>query len=118
MQATEDRVREESFQEQDRGDAVASTQVGQSKDGIQQPQDSRNGQAQAVVNGNGVSQGMNGSGFGFDGMTNGFPNMAFANPADFQSMMQFMPNNAMGSFPNVMGEFTATKGRYFFSQYS
>lgn len=48
---------------------------------------------------------MDGTTLGFDGMTGGFPNMAFANPADFQSMMQYMPNNAMGGFPNMMGKF-------------
>ena len=46
-------------------------------------------------------QGMNG--FGFEGMSGGFPNMGFNNPADFNQMMQFMPNGAIGSFPNMMG---------------
>lgn len=104
LQATEDRVREESFQEQDRGDVAASNQDIQN-DGAQQPQSAQNMQPQAMTNGTGAGQGMNGTGFGFDGMTNGFPTMAFTNGMDFNSMTQFMPNNAMGGFPNMMGEF-------------
>ncbi|KAL8999924.1 MAG: hypothetical protein Q9169_001330 [Polycauliona sp. 2 TL-2023] len=87
--ATEDRVREESFQEQAQGDGATVTQQGE----LQQPQNQQNLQM----------QGVNGAALGFDGMNNGFPNMAFNNPGDFNAMMQFMPNNAMGAFPNMMG---------------
>ncbi|KAI4115180.1 MAG: hypothetical protein LQ345_004174 [Seirophora villosa] len=103
IEATEDRVREESFQEQDRGDAAASNLVGKPQNGSQHPTGSQNVQAPVTANGRGAGQGIDGTTLGFDGMTGGFPNMAFANPADFQSMMQFMPNNAMGGFPNMMG---------------
>ncbi|KAL9060980.1 MAG: hypothetical protein Q9206_000778 [Seirophora lacunosa] len=103
IEATEDRVREESFQEQDRGDAAASNLVGKPQNGSQHPTESQNVQAPVTANGRGAGQGMDGTTLGFDGMTGGFPNMAFANPADFQSMMQYMPNNAMGGFPNMMG---------------
>ncbi|KAL8917983.1 MAG: hypothetical protein Q9208_007647 [Pyrenodesmia sp. 3 TL-2023] len=103
IEATEDRVREESFQEQDRGDATVSDQARQKHHGSQQPQDSQTLRPQPTVGGNGAGQGMNGTAFGFDGMANGFPSMAFANPADMNSMMQFMPNNAMNGFPNMMG---------------
>lgn len=91
-QATEDRVREESFQEQAQGEGTTMNQSTQNDS--QQPQNQHGMQM----------QGMNGGNLGFDGMNNGFPNMAFNNPADFNAMMQFMPNNAMGAFPNMMGE--------------
>ncbi len=93
-QATEDRVREESFQEQAQGDGTTMNQSTQNDS--QQPQNQLGMQM----------QGLNGVNFGFDGMNNGFPNMAFNNPADFNTMMQFMPNNAMAAFPNMMGEFS------------
>ncbi|KAL8665770.1 MAG: hypothetical protein Q9168_007628 [Polycauliona sp. 1 TL-2023] len=91
-QATEDRVREESFQEQAQGDGATLNQSAQ-QDQSQQPQNQQSMQM----------QGMNSGTMGFDAMNNGFPNMAFNNPADFNTMMQFMPNNAMGGFPNMMG---------------
>ncbi|KAL8878663.1 MAG: hypothetical protein Q9198_003576 [Flavoplaca austrocitrina] len=89
IEATEDRVREESFQEQAQGDGV---EVNQSTHDSQQ---SQNQNAMQM-------QGLNGGNMGFDGMNSGFPNMAFNNPGDFNAMMQFMPNNAMGAFPNMM----------------
>ncbi|KAL8855979.1 MAG: hypothetical protein Q9178_007429 [Gyalolechia marmorata] len=92
IEATEDRVREESFQEQAQGDGAAMNQTTQ-QDGSQQTQNQHNMQM----------HGMNGGGMGFEGMNNGFPSMAFNNPGDFNAMMQFMPNNAMGAFPNMMG---------------
>ncbi|KAL8717333.1 MAG: hypothetical protein Q9225_005408 [Loekoesia sp. 1 TL-2023] len=107
IETTEDHVREESFQEQAQRDDAAPDQTGPQKDGSQQPQNQQNTQMQGpgqqwpTVNGTG--QGTNGGGFGFDGMNSGFPNMAFANPGDFNSMMQFMPSNVMGGFPNMMG---------------
>ncbi|KAL8769763.1 MAG: hypothetical protein Q9209_004379 [Squamulea sp. 1 TL-2023] len=92
IETTEDRVREESFQEQAQGDGSAINQVTQ-QDGSQQPQSQQGMQM----------QGTNGGSMGFDGMNNGFPNMAFNNPGDFNAMMHFMPNNAMGAFPTMMG---------------
>ncbi|KAL9600314.1 MAG: hypothetical protein Q9219_003264 [cf. Caloplaca sp. 3 TL-2023] len=106
IEAAEDNVHDGSLQEeQPRGDGVAADQAGPEKDGSQQPQNQQNtqGTAQQWPNPNGVAQGMNGVGFGMDSMNVGFPNMSFANPADFASMMQFMPNNAMAGFPNMMG---------------
>ncbi|KAL9047075.1 MAG: hypothetical protein Q9214_000256 [Letrouitia sp. 1 TL-2023] len=47
---------------------------------------------------NGVGQGM-----GFDGLNGGFPNTGFNGTPDMSQMMQFMPNNAMTAFPNIMG---------------
>ncbi|KAL9613320.1 MAG: hypothetical protein Q9167_002142 [Letrouitia subvulpina] len=47
---------------------------------------------------NGVGQGM-----GFDGLNGGFPNMGFNGTPDMSQMMQFIPNNAMTAFPNMMG---------------
>ncbi|KAI4237848.1 MAG: hypothetical protein LQ349_001543 [Xanthoria aureola] len=91
IEATEDRVREESFQEQAQGDGTTMNQSTQNDS--QQPQNQLGMQM----------QGLNGGNLGFDGMNNGFPNMAFNNPADFNTMMQFMPNNAMAAFPNMMG---------------
>ncbi|KAL8752047.1 MAG: hypothetical protein Q9199_006013 [Rusavskia elegans] len=91
IEATEDRVREDSFQEQAQGDGTTMNQSTQNDS--QQPQNQHGMQM----------QGMNGGNLGFDGMNNRFPNMAFNNPADFNAMMQFMPNNAMGAFPNMIG---------------
>ena len=52
--------------------------------------------------------GMNGVGFGFDGTNGGFPNLGFNGVGDFNQMMQFMPNgmpnNMMGTIPNMMGK--------------
>ncbi|KAL8813342.1 MAG: hypothetical protein Q9223_007067, partial [Gallowayella weberi] len=93
IEATEDRVREESFTEQARGEVAAATQVTQQQDSSQQLHN------QQIMQ----MQGMNGGNMGFEGMNNGFPNMAFNNPGDFNSMMQFMPNGVMGAFPNMMG---------------
>ncbi|KAL8735182.1 MAG: hypothetical protein Q9166_001058 [cf. Caloplaca sp. 2 TL-2023] len=90
--ATDDRVREESFQDQSGGDGAVANQITQS-DGSQQPQNQQNLHM----------QGMNGDSLGFEGMNNGYPNIAFNNPGDFNAMMQFMPNTAMGAFPNMMG---------------
>lgn len=107
-QATEDHVREDSFQEQVQRDDAAPDHTGPQKDGSQQPQNQQNtqmqGSGQQWPTINGTGQGTNGGGFGFDGLNNGFPNMAFANPGDFSLMMQFMPSNAMGGFPNMMGQ--------------
>lgn len=106
-QNTEDHVLEDSFQEQAREEAAASEQSGAQNDGSQQLQNQQNAQMQGSgqqwPNANGMGQGINGGGLGFDGMSNGFPNMGFANPGDFSAMMQFMPNNAMNGFPNMMG---------------
>ncbi|KAL8685462.1 MAG: hypothetical protein Q9218_007745, partial [Villophora microphyllina] len=107
IEATEDMVREESFQAQTQAEAAGEHQLASQANGFQQPQNQQNGQTQ-VGNpqwpaGQGVGQGITGGGFGFEGMNAGFPNMAINNPADFNSMMQFMPNNAMGGFPNMMG---------------
>ncbi|KAI4288231.1 MAG: hypothetical protein L6R35_002507 [Caloplaca aegaea] len=103
IEATEDRVREESFQEQDRGDAAASDLVGKPQNASQQALGSQNVQAPAMANGGGIGQGTGVTTLGFDGMPNDFPNLTFTNSANIQPMMQFMPNNAMGGFPNMMG---------------
>ncbi|KAL9030249.1 MAG: hypothetical protein Q9196_001603 [Gyalolechia fulgens] len=108
IEATEDHVREDSFQEQARGEAAASDRTSAQNDGSQQPQNQQitqtQGPGQQWPIANGAAQGVNGGGLGFDGMNNGFPNMAFANPGDFSAMMQFMPNHAMNGFPNMMGQ--------------
>ncbi|KAL8933178.1 MAG: hypothetical protein Q9216_006487, partial [Gyalolechia sp. 2 TL-2023] len=107
IETTEDHVREDSFQEQARGEAAASDQTNARNDGQQQSQNQQNtqmqGPGQQWSTTNGVGQGISGGGLGFEGMNNGFPNMAFANPGDFSTMMQFMPNNAMSGLPNMMG---------------
>lgn len=107
IETTEDHVREDSFQEQAREEAAALEQTGAQNDGSQPLQNQQNAQTQGSgqqwLAANGVGQGMNGGGLGFDGMNNGFPNMGFANPGDLSAMMQFMPNNAMNGFPNMIG---------------
>ncbi|KAL8988907.1 MAG: hypothetical protein Q9177_002086 [Variospora cf. flavescens] len=103
IEATEDRVREESFQEQDRGDAAASDLVGKPQNASQQALGSQNVQAPAMANGGDIGQGTGVTTLGFDGMPNDFPNLTFTNSANIQPMMQFMPSNAMGGFPNMMG---------------
>lgn len=81
--------------------------------GSQQPLNKQNGQTQAGNTqppaGQGAGQGFNGGGYGFEGMNVGFPNMALNNPADFNTMMQFMSNNAMGGFPNMMGQYCSVR---------
>lgn len=107
QQTTEDHIREDSFQEQAQGEAAASDQSSAQNEGSQQPQNQQNTQIQGLgqqwPTANGIAQGMNGGGLEFDGMNSGFPTMAFANPGDFNAMMQFMPNNLMNGFPNMMG---------------
>ena len=55
---------------------------------------------------NGSVPGMNNGVYGFDGVNSGFPNMGLNGSADFNQMMQFMPNGmqngSMGAFPNMM----------------
>ncbi|KAL8870157.1 MAG: hypothetical protein Q9174_003735 [Haloplaca sp. 1 TL-2023] len=106
-QATEDMVREESFQEHARAEDAAQGQESSKQDDAQQLSNGQGSQSQ-VTNGQwpmggGMGPGMNSSGYGFEGMNQGFPGMPFNNTGDFSSMMQFMPNNAMGAFPNMMG---------------
>ncbi|KAL9592909.1 MAG: hypothetical protein Q9179_006257 [Wetmoreana sp. 5 TL-2023] len=107
IEATDDQVREESFQEQARAEGAALNQTTSQQDGSQPPQNQQSVQMQGTdaqwPAGQTAGQGMNGGSYGFEGMSNGFPNMAFNNPGDFNSMMQFIPNNAMGAFPNMMG---------------
>lgn len=61
---------------------------------------------------NGAVQGMNNGSFGFDGINGGLSNMGFCNVADFNQMLQFMPNamqnNMMGMLPNMMCKLTHT----------
>ncbi|KAI4108714.1 MAG: hypothetical protein L6R37_000878, partial [Teloschistes peruensis] len=107
IETTEDRVREESFQAQTQAEDAGQEQPMSQANGSQQPLNKQNGQTQAGNTqppaGQGAGQGFNGGGYGFEGMNVGFPNMALNNPADFNTMMQFMSNNAMGGFPNMMG---------------
>ncbi|KAI4256122.1 MAG: hypothetical protein LQ352_002229 [Teloschistes flavicans] len=103
IEATEDRVREESFQAQTQAEDAGQEQATSKANGSQQPPNQQDGQTQLGNTQWPAGQGLNGGGFGFEGMNNGFPNMALNNPADFNTMMQFMPTNAMGGFPNMMG---------------
>ncbi|KAL8709344.1 MAG: hypothetical protein Q9220_005937 [cf. Caloplaca sp. 1 TL-2023] len=105
LQATEDRVREESYQEQAQGESENQNHPELQQDGSKQPQNQQSMQMQGMNGqwpaGNGMTSGING--FGVSGVNGGFPNMAMGNFGDYNSMMQFMPNNNMSAFPNVMG---------------
>ncbi|KAL8948351.1 MAG: hypothetical protein Q9222_005461 [Ikaeria aurantiellina] len=107
LQATEDRVREESYQEQAQGENGHPNQTDMQEEGSKQPHNQQSMQMQGMNGqwpaGNGMAPGINGSGYGVNGMNSGFPNMAMGNFSDYNAMMQFMPNNAMGAFPNMMG---------------
>ena len=100
-------VREESFQEHARAEDAAQNQESSKQDDAQQPSNEQGSQQQATNGqwpmGGDMGQGVSNSGYGFEGMNQGFPNMPFNNTGDFSSMMQFMPNNAIGAFPNMMG---------------
>lgn len=64
--------------------------------------------------GQGPIQGQSFTGnFGFDGTSNGFPSLGSYPQADFNQLMQFMPNgmssNGLAGFPTMMGKLYPVK---------
>lgn len=63
--------------------------------------------------GQGPIQGSFTGSFGFDGTSNGFPNLGSYPHGDFNQLMQFMPNgmssNGLGGLPTMMGKLLLDK---------